>query len=275
MKIIFSSFALLIICFLLSPTSIGGQKSKTNVHSATARFPQITPSAVEELLAARKRQNSNISAQQLADYGNELLEQHGFNFYFDTCDIAEENNQKSSVNDVLIAYNYKLKDRTGKTQTYQIMNEDFGHPCGCRFAMPIYQISENEMTLRVDDRRSVLKRPKNFVLDEAELVDEKLRTIRKWYLPSDVVPFGISLDGTKIYIDFTYDDGHEPLTQLLALEISENGSFQFVTKDNPNILKNGADLENFPRDRNNDYLGYIRFKSDKINRIIKFSYPCT
>jgi hypothetical protein len=275
MKTNFSPFAVLIICFLFSTISISSQKSSTSARLVAARFPQITPSTVVEDLAARKQQNPEISAQELADYGNELLKQQGFNFYFDTCDIAEVNNQKSSVSDLLIPYNYKLKDLNGKTQTYQIMNEDFGHPCGCRFDIPIYQISEKEMTLRVDGKSVVLKRPKKFILDKAELVDEKLKTLRKWYLPLDVVPFGISLDGTKIYIDFTYDDGHEPLTQFLALEISENGNFQYVTKDNPNILKNGVDLENFPKDRNNDYLGYIRFNFGKTSYIVKFSYPCT
>ncbi|HYP50926.1 MAG TPA: hypothetical protein VEQ34_08305, partial [Pyrinomonadaceae bacterium] len=123
MKTDFSPFAVLIICFLFSTISISSQKSSANARLVAAQLPQITPSTVVEDLAARKQRNPKISAQELADYGNELLKQQGFNFYFDTCDIAEVNDQKSSVSDLLIPYNYKLKDRNGKTQTYQIMNE--------------------------------------------------------------------------------------------------------------------------------------------------------
>ena len=269
MKISLLSFAVLIICVLFLITPINSQRSN-------AQFSRITPSTIVEDITARKRQIPHISAQELADYGNSLIKRQGLNFDFLTCDIAETNNQKSESNDKFIPYKYKLKDRNGKAQTYQIMNKNFGHPCGCTFDIPVYQISEKEMIVRVDGIPTALQRPKEFVLDEAELVDETLKkTIRRWYLPLDVVPFGISQDGTKIYVDLDHGEGHESPNELIALEIAENGVFQFVPRNNPNLLKNGVNLENFPKNPNNDYLGYTRFNSGKTNYIVKFSYPCT
>ncbi len=246
--------------------------------NAKSDKPIIKPSDINRELLDKKKANPKISAKELADYGNELIKKKGYNFSFYTCEIAEANKSAEDFSDTYRPFDYKLEDLTGRKITFQIMAKNFGHPCGCDFEIPVFQVSKTEMTVLADDQPLRLKRPKGFYLEEVELVDKSLKkSIRKWYKPFDIAPFGISKDGTKIYIETGYDDGMEGngFINDLVLEISEDGTFQLVERNNSNIIANGEELKNFPKDPENSYLGYTRFKDGDKTYFIKFSYPCT
>ena len=110
--------------------------------------------------------------------------------------------------------------------------------------------------------------PNNFTVDEVKLVDASLRrTVRTWVVPMDLVPEAISRDGAKIYMN--------TFTDKLFIEIDQLGRYRYVAYDPATMLINGVDLKKFPKEKDNDYLGFRRFKSGKKTHTIKFSHPCT
>lgn len=234
--------------------------------------PIIKPSNVIENLLEKKKENPKISAKELSEFGNELIKKDGYNFGFNACEIAEANNinEGDDYSETFRPFNYKLENLKGEKIAFQIMNKTFGYPCGCVFDIPLTQLSNSEMTVTVDKNQVKLKRPKEFYSEEVELVDKTLKKkIRNWSIPSEllvgeIANLGISKDGTKIYFHTEVEE--------LDLEISENGTFKFVTTNNENKISKGQELKDFPKDPENAYLGYKRFANGFI---VKFSYPCT
>jgi hypothetical protein len=61
----------------------------------------------------------------------------------------------------------------------------------------------------LDGKKYLLKRPVEFRLEEIELVDETMkRVIRKWEVPNETFPIGVSADGRILYlpVEFTESD---------------------------------------------------------------------
>ncbi len=234
--------------------------------------PTIKPSNVIEDLLEKKKENPKISAKELSEFGNQLIKKDGYNFSFNVYEIAEINNinEGDNYSETFRPFNYKLENLKGEKITFQIMNKIFGHPCGCVFDIPVAQLSNSEITVIADKNQVKLKRPKEFYSEEIELVDKTLKKkIRNWSIPSEllvgeVANFGISKDGTKIYFHTEVEE--------LDLEIFEDGTFKLVTTDNENKISKGEELKDFPKDSQNDYLGYKQFSNGFI---VKFSYPCT
>lgn len=235
----------------------------------------IKPSEISEKLKKKKEDNPQISTTELVKFGNNLIETYGYDFSFYTCVIAEANktSEATDYSETFTPFDYELKDLKGKKLSFQIMSKEWGHPCGCNFEIPVLKANEKEITVIANGKPYELQRPKDFYLEEVELVDKNLKkTLRKWFNAFDMPPVGISIDGTKIYVGTGYDNFD---IQNILLEISENGKFQFVSYDNSNIIKNGERILDFPKDPNNSYLGYLNFKSGNKSYILKYSNPCT
>ena len=104
------------------------------------------------------------------------------------------------------------------------------------------------MTIVSNGKETELKRPKEFYLEEVELLDKDLKkSIRKWKVPIDATPIGISEDGTKIYFEsweFYQDetDNYKEKPIKLAVEVSADGSLKLVDL---NEIKsdNGVDFD--------------------------------
>jgi len=238
----------------------------------TGELLVIKSSTVLDELAEKKKQNPNISAAALSAFGNDLLKLKGYNFTTYTCDIAEINKiGDNDSSDQPVEFTFDLTQLTGKSSKFRLTADDWGYPCGCAFDLTVLKADSTEMTVLANNRPIRVKRPA-FYFEEVELVDKSLKkTLRKWYKPTDIQVYGISADGLKIYVETNYDNKDNKL----LLEISENGTFRFVPKDSANILKNGVGLTDFPRDKENDYLGYTEFKAKGKSFILKFSGPCT
>jgi hypothetical protein len=138
----------------------------------------------------------------------------------------------------------------------------------------------------LDGEKYLLKRPAGFLLEEMELVDETMkRVIRKWEVPTQTWPIGISADGRTLYlsIEFTKNDldgngwwvwkqgkkGYP--TSVLA--ISPTGiRFEVAAKA---LAGQESEIPDFPEDPNNGYLAYRRYRVKGKTYIIRFSNPCT
>ena len=173
-----------------------------------------------------------------------------------------------------MTYDYKLTQADGRALTFGILSRDDegGGMCGeCFFDIPALRVTRGEMTVLADGRWLSLRRPKEFVLDGAELVDKTLRsTLRTWQMPFQTAPSGISADGSKIYVEFYEGMGPDEL----LLELSDDGTLKFRARGDVRLGKSEP-VKDFPKDPNNAYLYYTRFKTGGKTYIVKFNWPCT
>lgn len=142
----------------------------------------------------------------------------------------------------------------------------------CFFQIPALQVTKEEILVLADGRQYSLRRPQTFNLGEAELVDDSLQNVlRTWQLPFQTVPVGISPEGSKLYVEFY--EGQAP--DDLVLELSEDGKLQFRSRKGVDLKGEGEWIENYPKDPDNDYLSFMRFRARNRNYIVKFIAPCT
>ena len=253
----------------VTPTALN-ESEPTPVEPDYSEPPTITPSNVLESLDRRREESPSIGTEQLANYGNELLANQGLNFRFNTCEIAEANENVNEHSDDLRIFNFRFFRPDGGVTPVRILHGGFGAPCGCVFELPVTYVTDGIIAVLINGTPTEFVRPKGFYTEDVELVDESLtRTIRKWVIPDElafveVANLGISNDKLKIYFATGIKD--------LDLEILTDGTFKFVPSAQINKTVKGKELRNFPKDPNNSYLGYKRFEDGTI---IKFTYPCT
>jgi hypothetical protein len=242
------------------------------------RAPKIRASTVLEDLLERKKQRPRISPRALAAYGNTLLRVKGLNYSFNACDILKANGKEAESDTrprgALLTYAYELTSADGRSMSFRILSTDDegGGMCGeCFFDIPVLRVTKTEMLVRAEGGTFRLRRPKEFVLDEAMLVDRSLRRVlRTWQMPFETAPAGVSPDGSKLYVDFY--DGLAP--DELTLELSDDGTARFRARGDVR-LREGEWIKDFPKDPANDYLSYMRFKSGGKTYVVKFTGPCT
>lgn len=270
-------FALSLPC-ALSAAPQSAENGRRSVASLPRRAPKIRAATVLEDLLERKRQRPRTSPRELAAYGNALLREQGFNYMFDACDILKANGKEgessSPPTGALLSYAYKLTRSDGRGVSFDILSRDAegGGMCGeCFFEIPALRVTKTEVVVRAEGVTYSLRRPKEFVLDEAALVDQSLRRVlRTWQMPFETAPVGVSPDGTKLYVDFY--DGLAP--DELLLELSDDGTAKFRARREVG-LSEGEWIKDFPKDPRNDYLSYMRFKAGGKTYVVKFNGPCT
>lgn len=219
---------------------------------------RIVPSNVDQQLREKLESDPGIRAAELAALGNSIATQSGFVFTFAPDGFTESGD----------LVKYELRTTNGRK--YLVSATPPGdHPCGISTEFPVLGATPGSLTLLVNGKPKDVVLPKKFGVDEVALVDAKLRrTLRKWIVPMDSTPQAISFDGTKIYVSsYVHDD--------VFIEVDSRGRYRYVAKDAAIMLVNAADLTKLPKDKDNDYLGYRRFKSRKYNYTVKFSNPCT
>lgn len=160
--------------------------------------PQIPAATIIEDITNKKAQNPTVSIQELADFGNQLLKQKGYNFDFN---ISNPKSIEKSA--------YKLQTIDGKEISVNFKQPE-NYPCGVFLSVPLLQVSEKEMRIISDGKEIAVNRPKDFFAEEIVLTNENLKgTIRKWFVPIDATPFGISADGKKIYFEYDFGKNYQ------------------------------------------------------------------
>ena len=171
-----------------------------------------------------------------------------------------------------IVRNRQMTLTNGEKRTFSLTIENpYKAMCGeCWVSFPSLQVTSKEITLIDEGKRYRVRRPAWFVLEEANLVDETLKKVsRTWQMPYQGWPTGISADGTKLYLAFY--GGND--VDRLVLELSENGPPQF--RDRAVIQSDEGEFIDHPRDPNNGYLSFMRFRVGEKTYRVKFWAPCT
>ena len=275
----------------LNRIPVSSNQANTNVQNSYANtkpanfiisdstIPVIKPSNLVEELRKKNTENPNMSAKELAGYGNELLKKHGYDYTFDWQPKGKENEETLTKigNENYLSFKYEFTDATGKVKQFQLMNDDFGHPCFSIIEIPITKINERMMTVVSDGKEIELKRSKDFELEEFELVESSLKkTLRIWKTPIDATPVGISEDGKKVYFEswqFYQDEtenGKESVINL-AVEVSEDGSLKLIDLNEIKSDK-GVDID---YDKKNTEIIYKKYKVGNNEYTLKYSAPCT
>ncbi len=232
-------------------------------------IPRAMPSNVVAQLQEKMENQPKITPQELADYGNERLAKVGFNYHVDPCDIESV---KTETKFPLAEYGevFHIYPFVGVgIKSAPIMAREPGDaPCGCWLELPVTKASTGYLQI-VTDKGDVQIGKNNKLLTEiVELVDPTLKkTIRSWVVFQGGEPAGISKDGKNIYMELEIKD--------ILIETAADGSLRFVPASSPDIITDHIDLTKFPKDPDNDYLGFRQFKKGKLKYTTKFSHVCT
>ena len=231
----------------------------------------IVPANLLEELAERRRNQPNITASQLARYGNELLKKRGFDYDFDVCDaVPQRSRTAASTWDV--RNDLSLTDGGTLKVKYEVQNPSESLCGECDAQVPSLQVTKQEILLVAGGKRHRVRRPATFLLDEAELVDASMkRVLRTWQLPYQTVPIGISADGTRLYLEFYTQF---PLEDL-ALEISGRGVLAIRARADVGLRDEGEWLERLPKYAADTKLTFMRFKAGNKTYIVRSMSPCT
>jgi hypothetical protein len=256
------------VCLLLCASLLLGTEEALieRVHGQQ-RAIIISSSPLTGLLRERLEKQPGITDEALADYANALLSRTGFDYQFDVCEFLRLIPQKNAAQ-TPSRYRFQMTQVDGRRLTLQIGGDAVSDGmCGeCFFALPSLGVKKAEIVLLIKERRYRLKRPRLFGLDEMSLVDGSMkRVLRTWEVPYQSIPLGISPDGTRLYIETEFD--------RLALEIAPSG-ISFKARSRVEI-QNGQEITGRPRDPDNAYLGFMRFRSAKRSYIVRYSAPCT
>lgn len=252
------------------------QTDNANGNSSTYR---IKTSVLSDKIEKKRAENPQISAAELADFGNQLIPEYGVIFWVDLADLIEKKTKAGEIKEladgnVSFAFSLNLVDSTRKT--FEIESPTDSCCCGYAYAdFPVSNITASQMTIIVDGKpyRTIRSKDVSFS-QEHILIDNKTRTkkIRSWQAPTEGAPDGISEDGTKLY--FEEDDS-------LFLEIAENGDLRFVPKNSPQIITDGKDLREFPEVKIGEPIyksgesGFMKFTSGKKSFIVNYQYVCS
>ena len=225
--------------------------------AAGQKIPRIVVPDVEQQMLKRREANPSTRATELARMGNSIAAKSGFSFSF-----APEGFKEQGAD---ARYDLNLADG----RRFRVLAPLPGdHPCGIYTEFPIAGVTPILLTLVIDGKEVNVTRPKKFAMDEVTLVDSSLkRGFRTWTIPMDRYPMAISLDGTKIYVDSYIDD--------VFIEVDARGRLRFVAKGAEPMIVTNTDLTRFPKEKDNDYLGYRRFRAGNKSYTVKFSHPCT
>lgn len=235
--------------------------------------PIIRPSNILDAVTNQVKNQPNIPPRELAAYANKLLAEKGFDYEFDVCEIIGIEQLRRTPLPSTITYSYTMTQLVGGKIPLRFTSRNPGAgACGeCFSQIPILQITQQEMLIVSEGKRYRLKRPADFGLDEAALVDETMKKVlRTWQLPYQTVPEGISADGKKLYLALYAEQ-----LNSIVLELSEDGKAQFKARSDVNLQSGGETIENHPKDPGNAYLTFMRFNVGGKKYIIKFSAPCT
>jgi len=245
------------------------------IQAQAPRYPVIKPANAASDIYAMRKKNRRMSAVALAAYGNALIKKKGYDFSTSDCAIAEANGKNSENDDTNydkeMPFKYDLEILRRGTMTFQIMAQDWGAPCGCSFDLPVLQIGENQWTVFANGKPIIVRRPKDFYFEEVKLLDKTFKkTLKTFYKPIDNEVFGIAPDGTKIYTKLSYNYDID-----VMLEISDQGTFQIVPRNIPNIIKKTVELTPEQTQQDEAYSEIHHFKSKNKSYFLKYFAPCT
>lgn len=245
--------------------------------SQAAKPIVVRPSNVLTYLDEKILAEPNIDPKTLAQIGNRIIQEKGFDFRVNACEIVDGNSPKSFLSngqkEESWDYSFTLVNGEKLAAEINAYEPGGGGMCAeCFFDFPTRRVSNNEMLIVVDGIDYRLKRPRSFILGQAWLMDSKMKKVlRTWELPYQRGPQGISADGTKLYFDF-YSDA---LSRVLVLELSEDGSTKFLTRSEIDPQGKSKFIKTRHNVKNIGDVAFFRVRVKGKSFIIRSTSPCS
>jgi hypothetical protein len=139
----------------------------------------------------------------------------------------------------------------------------------------------------LDGKKYLLKRPVEFRLEEIELVDETMkRVIRKWEVPNETFPIGVSADGRILYLPVEFTESDSDSNGWLmggqgkksypssVLAISPTG-FRFEVAAKALVDQNIEETRYIPASPDSDGLSFMLVRVKGKIYVIRYPGVCT
>jgi hypothetical protein len=259
-------FILSIFAFALSAPAVLGQLNRPVVRpqDPPLNIGKIARSDILDNLRNIRKRYPLLSALRMAERANKLLKDKGYNFTF-----SVDKYRTRVVN------TYSLKTTGGTSIEFEV-DEPQGSPCHeTVLELPVLTVDPTKIAIVQCGRMYSINRPVEFETEQVALLDRSLKKVlRKWAVPIDATPVGISRNGLNLYFAFNFPDvDYQASLQFenLIYEITSNGSIRFVPAIDRRIVK-GLRVD-FP-DREGDY-EYMRFRAGKNTFIVRYLGICT
>ena len=271
-----------------------GAQNESKMPSAQSVEPAATTNsnpdpemAILSKIVKYKKANPSITAQALADYGNELLPALGFDYDFDMEKTIQAKTRAKVTKPVkkpgddatYISFPFQISSESGAKATLNIIAPDEASCC-CGYyytPIPVTQVSVRRLTIVVNGKPVAVRRTKEFpVVQEYILYKDRNhpKKVRSWEVPYETYPYGLSVDSLTLFIETDVPD-------LLLGISSENGNLRFVPKTADNIVKDGEDLRKLPPPKEGEAIyksgeyGLIQYIIAGKPFVLEFPYPCT
>ena len=121
---------------------------------------KVAPTSYLELVVQKIKQ-PGVTAEDAAEYANNLLAKNGFDYEFDACPVVKANRHPQSIQErygLTKIYNYSLVRTDGRKIKLQLIGDPTEALCGeCSFEIPLLRLKEltvggESYTLRAGDR---------------------------------------------------------------------------------------------------------------------------
>jgi hypothetical protein len=231
------------------------------------------------------RSASPESSQAIADHANSLLAKYGFEYHIDLEKIVTTKVKQPKTKPVkmegddfpYVRFELEVTSKDGKKSKLALTAPAEG-VCCCGFyytPVPVTKITARELTLVINSQEFAISRPKDFPVVQEYILyedDKKPSKLRSWEVPFETYPYGLSVDGKKLYIELSINE--------VLLEISEDGSLKFVPKNAEGIVTPDADLRKTPPPNVGEVLqksgefGLMQYTLNGTPFILEFPYPC-
>lgn len=248
-------------CFVLiaALAGLGGARPRTR----TVRCYSLR----DELAAERARRPSATPAE-LAELGNGLIRERGMPFEFDFSRVGVGPDEPGANGRVPVRpHAARLVAAGGARVSLRVVGAVDEGACGEAFlSLPVRRVRGDVATVLTDAGPLDLLAPSSKLgFETMDLVDASLRkTVRRWAVPYQTVPLGVSADGRELYVGLNADLG-------LALGIGPSG-YRLVPRSE--IGPEPEDVEG-PKDPKNAYLSYARVRAGARTYYVRYSAPCT
>jgi hypothetical protein len=195
----------------------------------------------------------------------------GYNYNIDVEDLnGKKKKEVRVISEFFQVYPYTMTLSNGRPKTFLVFAPRYDSCCcGSFYAdFPVTRITETAITFISNGKTYTVIRPKDLATSERHaLIDIKKpsKDIRKWQVPYETYPSGISLDGTKLYVGGPIED--------VLLEISLDGTFKLVDKNE--VKSSQGEFCAIPENGEDAYESCMKFKVGKKTYYIRFSGPCT
>jgi hypothetical protein len=231
------------------------------------------------------------SAEEITAYANSALQKYGYIYKFHSCDFIDSKKLEPlnpghdpSVNSI---YSLPFDLARGGMRAFKIHVADVG-PCSYCFALiPALSLSARSVLAVLDGKKYLLKRPVEFRLEEIELVDETMkRVIRKWEVPNETYPIGVSADGRTLYLPVEFTESDHDLNAWLqggqgkksypssVLAISPTG-FRFEVAAKALVDQNFEETRDIPASPDSNGLSFKLVRVKGKTYVIRYPGVCT